>query len=80
MKDGSNKNWRFTGGIGLISSRLSIEGPIVKNKSSLLISGRRTYADLFLPLANDKTLDDAKLYFYDLNLKANYRFSNNDTM
>ena len=78
MKEGSNKDWRFTGGIGLISSRLSIEGPIVKDKGSFLISGRRTYADIFLPLANDPTLDDASLYFYDLNLKANYRFSNND--
>ena len=80
MKEGSNKDWRFTGGIGLISSRLSVEGPIVKNKGSFLISGRRTYADLFLPLANDPTLDDASLYFYDLNLKANYSFSNEDKL
>jgi len=80
MKEGSNKDWRFTGGIGLISSRLSIEGPIVKDKGSFLISGRRTYADLFLPLAGDEALNDSKLYFYDLNLKANYSISNSDRL
>ncbi|NOX65573.1 MAG: TonB-dependent receptor [Chlorobi bacterium] len=80
MKEGNNKQWRFTGGIGLISSRLSVEGPIVKDKSSFLISGRRTYADLFIPLAGDETLKDTKLYFYDLNLKANYKFSNSDKL
>jgi len=78
MKEGSNKDWRFTGGIGLISSRLSIEGPIITDKASFLISGRRTYADIFIPLAGDKALTDSKLYFYDLNLKANYRLSNTD--
>lgn len=78
MKDGSNKDWRFTGGIGLISSRISVEGPILTDKASFLISGRRTYADIFIPLAGDKALNDSKLYFYDLNLKANYRLSNSD--
>ena len=78
MKEGSNKDFRFTGGVGLISSRLSIEGPIVKDKGSFLISGRRTYADLFIPLAGDTTLSDTKLFFYDFNLKANYKFSNSD--
>ena len=78
MKEGSNKDWRFTGGIGLISSRLSVEGPIITDKASFLISGRRTYADIFIPLAGDKALNDSKLYFYDLNLKANYRLSNID--
>jgi carboxypeptidase-like protein/TonB-dependent receptor-like protein len=78
MKEGSNKDFRFNGGIGLISSRLSVEGPIVKDEGSFLISARRTYADIFIPLAGDETLNDAKLYFYDLNLKANYRISNSD--
>ena len=78
MKEGNNKNWRFSGGIGLISSRLLIEGPIVKDKVSFLISGRRTYADLFIPLAGDETLSNTQLYFYDLNLKANYKISNSD--
>ncbi|MCF6270777.1 MAG: TonB-dependent receptor [Melioribacteraceae bacterium] len=78
MKEGNNKEYRFTGGIGLISSRLSVEGPIVKDKSSFLISGRRTYADIFIPLAGDEALSNTELYFYDLNLKANYKFSNSD--
>lgn len=78
MKEGNNKNWRFSGGIGLISSRLLIEGPIVKDKVSFLISGRRTYADLFIPLAGDETLSNTQLYFYDLNLKTNYKISNSD--
>ncbi len=78
MKEGSNKDFRFTGGIGLISSRLSVEGPIVKDKGSFLISGRRTYADLFIPLAGDEAINNTQLYFYDLNLKANYKFSNSD--
>jgi len=60
------------GGIGLISSRLNIEGPILKNKSSFLVTGRRTYADMFLKLSSDETLNNNSLYFYDLNVKANY--------
>jgi len=78
MKEGSNKDWRFNGGIGLISSRLSVEGPILTDKASFLISGRRTYADIFIPLAGDKALSNSKLYFYDLNLKVNYRLSDSD--
>jgi hypothetical protein len=69
MKEGNNKNYRVSGGIGLISSRLTIEGPIQKEKSSFIISGRRTYADIFAGLSSD--LKDIKLYFYDLNVKAN---------
>lgn len=80
MKEGNNKQWRFSGGLGLISSRLSVEGPIVKDKGSFLISGRRTYADLFIPLAGDESLNDSKLYFYDLNLKANYSLGRKDKL
>lgn len=69
MKEGNNKNYQVSGGIGLISSRLTVEGPIQKEKSSFIISGRRTYADLFARLSSD--LKDVKLYFYDLNAKAN---------
>ncbi len=75
MQDGNNKKYGAEGGIGLISSRLKIEGPIVKDKGSFTISGRRTYADLFLKLSNDEKINDAKLYFYDLNAKANYRLN-----
>ena len=71
MKDGNNKNYTVNGGLGLISSRLSIEGPIQEDKSSFILSGRRTYADVFLK-ATDKFKDNI-LYFYDLNAKANYK-------
>jgi len=70
MKEGNNRNYQASGGIGLISSRLTLEGPIQKEKSSFIISGRRTYADLFARLSSD--LKDIKLYFYDLNIKANF--------
>ncbi|MFK7786922.1 MAG: carboxypeptidase-like regulatory domain-containing protein [Crocinitomicaceae bacterium] len=78
MKDGNSKKLNVSGGIGLIASRISIEAPIVKNKGSFMLSGRRTYADLFLVFANDETLQNTQLYFYDLNLKANYRISKKD--
>lgn len=73
MKEGNNQNTTVTGGIGLISSRLSVEGPIRKDKGSFIISGRRTYADLFLKLSDE--FKDNSLYFYDLNLKANYKIN-----
>jgi hypothetical protein len=69
MKEGNNQNYHASGGLGLISSRLTIEGPIQKDRSSFIISGRRTYADLFARLSSD--LKDVQLYFYDLNVKAN---------
>jgi hypothetical protein len=75
MRDGDAKKFAAIGGIGTISSRLTLEGPIVKDKSSFMIAGRRSYADIFLPLAPDENIQDSKLYFYDLNLKANYELS-----
>ncbi len=73
MKEGNSQKYNVTGGIGLISSRLSIEGPIQNDKSSFMVSGRRTYADVFLKATED--FKDNSLYFYDLNAKANYRFN-----
>jgi hypothetical protein len=73
MNDGNNKDFAVGGGIGLISSRLSAEGPIVKDEGSFSISARRTYADLFLKLSRDSTINRNTLYFYDLNAKANYK-------
>jgi hypothetical protein len=70
-KDPSINKYKGSGGIGLIASRFAIEGPIVKNKLSFMLAGRRTYADLFLPLIN-KDLKDTKLFFYDLNGKITY--------
>ncbi len=78
MKEGNQKKWQATGGLGLISSRLTIEGPVIKDKFSILVAGRRTYADLFLLLSSDEAVRSNKLYFYDLNLKANYRISDKD--
>lgn len=75
MKDGNYKDYKVSGGIGLISSRINVEGPIVKDKGSFMISGRRTYADLFLKLSSDSDINKSVLYFYDLNAKANYQFN-----
>jgi hypothetical protein len=75
MNDGNSKKFGVSGGIGLISSRLTIEGPIVKDKGSFIISGRRTYADLFLRLSNNSDYKSADLYFYDLNAKGNYQIN-----
>lgn len=75
MKDGDSKKFSTSGGIGLISSRLTLEGPLKKDKSSFLITGRRTYADLFLRLSNDDNINQNSLYFYDLNTKLNYKIN-----
>lgn len=75
MKDGNDKKFSVNGGVGLISSRLTLEGPLVKNKGSFIISARRTYADMFLKLSNDTNINSAKLYFYDVNAKANYKIN-----
>lgn len=71
-KDGNDKEYHGSGGLGLIASHLNFEGPIVKNKGSFTVSARRTYADLFLKLSNDSNTRKSSLYFYDLNFKANY--------
>lgn len=72
MKEGNSKNLAVSGGIGTISSRLTLEAPIVPEKSSFILSGRRTYADIFFGLSSDENIKDNKLYFYDLNAKVNY--------
>jgi hypothetical protein len=79
MKDGNNKSYHADGGIGIISSRLTIEGPIIKDKSSFIISGRRTYADLVMrPFTKNTDFSGNGYYFYDLNAKLNYKFSDKD--
>ena len=86
MKEGSKDKLHGEGGIGLISSRLTLEGPISKEKSSFLISGRRTYIDfLAKPLiAQQQKGDDSQVkpgyYFYDLNAKMNYDFGRKDKL
>jgi hypothetical protein len=83
MREGNNKKFAATGGIGLLSSRVTLEAPIGKvyedgAKGSFLLSARRSYADLFLPLSSDTTINRNKLYFYDLNLRSNFRLSSKD--
>ncbi len=80
MKDGNSKRFAATGGLGTVSSRLTLEGPIEKDKSSFIVSGRRTYADVFLKLAKDTNLRQNKLYFYDLNAKANFTLNDNNKL
>lgn len=78
MNEGNNKDMSVSGGIGLISSKLNVEGPLEKETSSFLISGRRTYADMFLKLSPDSTINGNKLYFYDLNTKLNFKLGPKD--
>lgn len=73
-KDGNNKNFAVTGGIGSMASRIAVEGPIVKDKSSFIVSARRSYVDLFLRAANQDNL----VHFYDINAKVNWRYNNNN--
>jgi len=80
MKEGNSKKLAVNGGIGTIFSRLAIEGPIVKDKSSFIIAGRRSYIDIlakpFLPEDNE----DSGLNFYDLTLKTNYKIGEKDRL
>ena len=78
MNEGNDKEYNVSGGVGLISARLNAEGPILNDKSSFLISGRRTYLDEFLKLSPDSTLRKSQLYFYDINAKVNYTFGDKD--
>jgi len=74
MKDGNREKLSGEGGIGVISSRLTLEGPIIKNKSSFLLSGRRTYIDVLSRPFMNKENGTFGYYFYDLNAKVNYEF------
>ena len=78
MNDGNDQKTVVSGGIGLISSHLSVESPIVKDKGSFMITARRTYADLFLKLSSDTTKNTTRLYFYDINAKASYKLNSNN--
>ena len=80
MNEGNNKRFRVKGGIGAISSRLTLEGPIVKDKGSFIISARRTYIDVIMKLAipDDSPFAGTSYFFYDFNLKANYKLGDKD--
>ncbi|MEM0519527.1 TonB-dependent receptor [Aequorivita flava] len=76
QKDGNKKNYHASGGIGLVASRLLLEGPIKKDTASFLIGGRSSYAHLFLPLFNNDNI----AYFYDLNTKLSYNLNENNRL
>ena len=78
MKDGNSKHYEGTGGIGTISSRFTVEGPIIKDTTSFIVSGRRTYIDMFFPLLKGKEIKDSKIYFYDLTMKINHTINENN--
>ncbi|MCB0761184.1 MAG: carboxypeptidase-like regulatory domain-containing protein [Flavobacteriales bacterium] len=82
LNEGNNKRYRATGGIGVISSRLTVEGPIVKDKSSFIVSARRTYIDVLLRPFIDTRTDYAgsSYFFYDLNAKLNYRLNDKNQL
>lgn len=71
MKDGNDRKLGVSGSLGLISSNLTVEGPIAKKRASFIVAARRTYADMLLKLFGDPSVRDNKLYFYDLNAKVN---------
>lgn len=80
MNEGNNKKFKVTGGLGLISSRLTFEGPIVKDKGSFIVSARRTYIDLFMKafIKKSSSFYGSSYFFYDLNAKLNYRLGPKD--
>ena len=80
MNEGNNQDFHITGGVGLISAKINVEGPIEKDKSSFLFTARRTYADMFLKLSSDSTKNKNSLYFYDLNAKLNFTLSDRDKL
>lgn len=82
MKEGNLNRFQGEGGIGLIASRFSVQGPIQKDKSSFIVSARRTYIDaLVTPFVKKSSgFYGSGYYFYDLNAKVNYRFSDKDRL
>ncbi|WP_158973419.1 TonB-dependent receptor [Cellulophaga sp. L1A9] len=76
QKEGNSKAFKVNGGIGLVASRLLLEGPIIKDKAAFLIGGRSSYAHLFLPLFDI----DNKAYFYDLNTKLNFKLNDRNNI
>ncbi len=75
QKEGNTREFAGNGGIGLLSSRLTLEGPIIEDKMSFMVAGRRSYLDIFLPLSENPDIAGTTLYFYDFNGKLNYKFN-----
>ena len=82
MKEGNNQKYKVDGGIGLIASRLTVQGPIKKDTSSFIVSARRTYIDVVTKpfIKSTSPTKGSGYYFYDLNTKINYRLSDKDRL
>jgi hypothetical protein len=81
MKEGNNQKFEVDGGIGVIASRLTIQGPIIKNKASFIISARRTYVDILAkPWLDKSDFKGTSYFFYDLNAKLNYRINDKNRL
>lgn len=78
MKDGDKQRYHVNGGVGLISSRLTVDGPIINQRTSFLASARRTYFDLFLPFATNESAKESSIYFYDLNARISHTINDNN--
>ena len=78
MNEGNTQKIKGSAGIGMISSRITIEGPIIKDKLSFLLTARRTYMEVLRPFITDTTAKKSNLYFYDLNAKINYQINQNN--
>jgi hypothetical protein len=80
MKEGNMNKFEVEGGLGLLASRLSIQGPLIKNKASFIVSYRRTYVDLLVSpfIPKSSSYYGSGYYFYDLNVKVNFQFSEKD--
>ncbi|MGV3704564.1 MAG: TonB-dependent receptor [Arcticibacter sp.] len=80
LRDGNNQYWTATGGLGLIASRITLEGPIKKDKSAVLFSARRSYTDVITRQSSNEDISDNSIYFYDLNTKINFPIGPKDRL
>jgi outer membrane cobalamin receptor len=78
MNEGNTQKIKGSAGIGMISSRLALEGPLIKDKMSFIFTARRTYMEVMRPFITDTTAKKSNLYFFDLNAKINYQINENN--
>lgn len=78
MNEGNTQKIKGSAGIGMISSRLTLEGPLIKDKMSFILTARRTYMEVMRPFISDTTAKKSNLYFFDLNAKINYQINPNN--
>jgi hypothetical protein len=80
LKEGNMKKYEVSGGIGTIMTRLTVEGPIAKDKASFIVSGRRSYIDVLARPFLKNNFNNSQIYFYDMSTKVNYRINDNNTL